>query len=170
MSQQLIEENNMIKAVCKLEGSTGVGENKVQGIITFKQNVNDPTSITHVSGEVSGLAAGKHGFHIHQFGDYSNGCTSTGGHFNPDGKVHGGPCDEARHAGDLGNIIADDKGVAKVELKDAQIPLTGVNSIIGRAIVVHADEDDLGKGGYEDSKTTGHAGARLACGVIGITK
>jgi len=33
---------------------------------------------------------------------------------------------------------------------------------------VHADEDDLGRGGFPDSKTTGHAGARIACGVIGI--
>ena len=29
--------------------------------------------------------------------------------------------------------------------------------------------DDLGKGGFEDSKTTGHAGGRAACGVIGKT-
>lgn len=38
------------------------------------------------------------------------------------------------------------------------------------ALQVHADEDDLGKGGFEDSKTTGHAGGRLACGVIGVGK
>ena len=34
---------------------------------------------------------------------------------------------------------------------------------------MHADEDDLGRGKFEDSKITGHAGARLACGVIGIS-
>jgi len=49
------------------------------------------------------------------------------------------------------------------------IQLYGPNSIVGRATVIHADEDDLGRGKFEDSKTTGHAGARLACGVIGLS-
>jgi len=38
------------------------------------------------------------------------------------------------------------------------------------SVQVHVDEDDLGRGGHEMSKTTGNAGGRLACGVIGITK
>jgi len=33
---------------------------------------------------------------------------------------------------------------------------------------VHADPDDLGQGGVALSKTTGNAGARIACGIIGI--
>ena len=117
---------------------------------------------------MTGLSPGNHGFHVHQYGDYSTGCGSTGGHFNPFGKEHGAPTDENRHAGDLGNIVADADGSANVKITDAQIPLSGANSVIGRAIVVHKDEDDLGKGGHEDSKTTGHAGARLSCGVIGL--
>ena len=40
--------------------------------------------------------------------------------------------------------------------------------MIGRSVVVHAGEDDLGKGRFKDSKITGHSGRRLACGVIGI--
>ena len=91
---------------------------------------------TKVTGEIAGLAPGNHGFHIHQFGDYTGGCVSAGSHFNPAGKEHGGPTDENRHAGDLGNVVADDNGVAKVDITDCQIPLEGANSIIGRSVVV----------------------------------
>lgn len=150
-----------LTAKCVLEGEV------VKGVITFTSLGNGKTK---VEGEVTGLSPGLHGFHIHQFGDYSQGCGSTGGHFNPSGKEHGGPADENRHAGDLGNIEAGSNGVAKVNITDGQLPLSGENSIVGRAVVVHKDVDDLGTGGFEDSKTTGHAGARLACGVVGIGK
>ena len=49
------------------------------------------------------------------------------------------------------------------------IKLDGPTSVIGRSFVIHADEDDLGRGGFADSKTTGHAGARLACCTIGLS-
>ena len=50
---------------------------------------------------------------------------------------------------------------------DASLPLTtGQTTVIGRAIVLHADADDLGQGGFEDSLTTGHAGGRIGCGEI----
>ena len=91
---------------------------------------------TKVTGTVTGLKPGNHGFHIHQFGDYSAGCVSAGSHFNPSGKEHGGPADSERHAGDLGNIVADESGTANIDLTDAQIPLDGPNSIIGRSVVV----------------------------------
>uniref|UniRef100_A0A7R9PHN9 Superoxide dismutase [Cu-Zn] n=1 Tax=Timema genevievae TaxID=629358 RepID=A0A7R9PHN9_TIMGE len=123
-----------------------------------------------VTGEVTGLSKGLHGFHVHEFGDNTNGCTSAGPHFNPHGKDHAGPTDSDRHVGDLGNIEAGANGVAKVNITDSLISLTGAHNIIGRTVVVHADQDDLGKGGHELSKTTGNAGARSACGVIGITK
>ena len=95
---------------------------------------------TRVRGTVSGLAQGNHGFHVHQFGDYSpsEGCANAGGHFNPAGRQHGGPNDDERHAGDLGNIVADASGVAVIDFEDCQIPLSGENSIIGRSVVVGA--------------------------------
>lgn len=83
-------------------------------------------------------------------------------------KKHGSPEDQERHTGDLGNIVADEKGVANIKFVDKQISL--INSrrnILGRALVIHADSDDLGKGGQTDSHTTGHAGSRVACGIIG---
>jgi len=115
---------------------------------------------------VTGLEPGLHGFHIHEFANFSNGCVSAGPHYNPFGKTHGGLDDEERHVGDLGNVEADAYGVASGTITDNLIRLNGETSIIGRSVMVHADADDLGKGGHELSLTTGNAGARLACGEI----
>ncbi|XP_015927501.1 superoxide dismutase [Cu-Zn] [Parasteatoda tepidariorum] len=151
-----------MKAVCVL-----VGE-KVKGTIHFTQEDGDgPVTVT---GEIENLSEGLHGFHIHEFGDNTNGCISAGAHFNPHGKEHGAPNDDERHVGDLGNVEVGSNGIAKVNITDSLISLTGPLSIIGRSAVVHADPDDLGKGGHELSKTTGNAGGRLACGVIGVSK
>ncbi|XP_011176600.1 superoxide dismutase [Cu-Zn] [Zeugodacus cucurbitae] len=140
----------------------------VKGTIYFEQQ--DEFSDVKVTGEVTGLAKGLHGFHVHEFGDNTNGCTSAGPHFNPSGDEHGAPTDKNRHMGDLGNIEASGDGPTQVNINDNLITLFGTNSIVGRTLVVHADPDDLGKGGHELSKTTGNAGARLGCGVIGICK
>ena len=76
---------------------------------------------------------------------------------------------EIRHVGDLGNVVAGEDGVANYEYEDRLVMLYGQYSVIGRSCVTHADVDDLGLGGHELSKTTGNAGARLACGVIGLS-
>ena len=89
-----------------------------------------------VSGEIRGLTPGKHGFHIHEFGDMTDGCKSMGGHFNPKKLTHGSPDDMTRHVGDLGNIVADKNGIAKFDFWDKNITLNGLNSIIGRGVVV----------------------------------
>lgn len=143
-------------------------KNERKGVIIFKETNNGKNLL--VLGQVKGLKKnGYHGFHIHQYGDTTRGCASMGSHFNPNGKSHGSFTSKERHLGDLGNLEADNNGVAKVCFEDNRLSLRGSNSILGRSIVVHEDEDDLGKGNYADSKTTGHSGARVLCGIIGIT-
>jgi len=148
--------------------AVAVFQNKLKGsYCTFYQ---DGDSV-NVNGHIKGLTPGKHGFHIHTYGDLrSTDCTKCGGHWNPKGKQHGGLRDVNSHAGDLGNIVASEEGIAKFHFKTNKITLSGnVNeSVIGRSIVIHKDEDDLGRGGFPDSWTTGHAGPRLDCAVIGI--
>ncbi|KAI9312403.1 copper/zinc superoxide dismutase [Dichotomocladium elegans] len=153
----------MVKAVAVLRG-----DSPVQGTVIFTQeSENAPTT---VEATITGLTKGKHGFHVHEFGDNTNGCISAGPHFNPFGKAHGAPEAEVRHVGDLGNVVADAQGNATLKVTDNQIKLIGPLSVIGRTIVVHADEDDLGLGGHELSLATGNAGDRWACGVIGVAK
>mmetsp|Transcript_17198 Transcript_17198/g.19603 ORF Transcript_17198/g.19603 Transcript_17198/m.19603 type:complete len:177 (+) Transcript_17198:37-567(+) len=149
------------RAVCYLNVSTS----NVDGEIYLVQRT--PDSPTEITVEVRGLTPNAfHGFHIHTSGNLTGGCDTTGPHFNPLNKTHGAPFDNERHYGDLGNIVSDPFGVVKKKFSDKLVTLSGNNSVIGRAFVVHEGRDDYGQGGFNDSKTTGHAGARIACGVI----
>ncbi len=114
----------------------------IKGIIKFEQPSSGPTIINL---NFTGLKPGKHGLHIHEWGNLSNGCITAGPHFNPLKKTHGGPGMEERHVGDLGNVEADSKGNFTGVMKEDLVKLTGEHSIIGRSCVVHADEDDLGQ-------------------------
>jgi len=116
-----------------------------------------------VAADLEGLSPGPHGIHVHEYGDCSapDGA-AAGGHFNPVEVAHGGPDDPVRHVGDLGNLIADSTGATHFERRDTEISLAGSHSIIGRAVIIHAGADDL------TSQPSGAAGARVACGVIGI--
>ncbi|MDH5198474.1 MAG: superoxide dismutase family protein [Gemmatimonadota bacterium] len=118
-----------------------------------------------ITAQLTGLPAGDHGFHIHEFGDCSAADgTSAGGHFNPAGAAHGGPAATPRHVGDLGNLSADTQGMAEYDRIDGAVRLEGPHSVIGRGVIVHAGRDDL------TTQPTGAAGARLACGVVGVGK
>jgi Cu-Zn family superoxide dismutase len=139
--------------VCLLVPSAG---SQVKGTISLVQE-GDALILV---GEVTGLTPGPHGFHIHEFGDLrSADGTAAGGHFNPEGHPHAGLEQEERHAGDLGNIQANDRGLAKVEVRAKGVTLM---SVLGRALVVHAGADDL------KTQPSGNAGPRAAVGVIGV--
>jgi len=139
---------------------------KVFGNVTFSQP--SCTDAVFIQVDIVGLTPGKHGFHVHEKGDLSGGCVSTGGHYNPDKLKHGAREDSVRHVGDLGNVVADEHGVVATSFSDNVTTLFGSRSIIGRAIVVHTGEDDLGQTDHPDSHKTGNAGGRAACGIIGI--
>jgi Cu-Zn family superoxide dismutase len=89
-------------------------------------------------------------------------------HYNPTNVTHGAQDGVVRHVGDLGNVDTDAEGRIITRLTDDAIQLFGQYSIIGRSVVLHEKEDDLGNGGVPASLTTGNAGARIACGVVGL--
>ena len=131
--------------------------NKAQGVVTFTQKGEK----IQVKGKLTGVPAGKHGFHIHEKGDCSapDGA-SAGGHFNPDMKPHGAPTASEHHAGDLGNIEVGANGKANINMTVDFLSLTGPKSIVGKGMILHGAADDL------TTQPTGNAGARIACGVI----
>lgn len=152
-----------LRAIVRLTATSVNSE--VKGNITFVQN-RDGGEV-RIMGNVTGLDNGKKGFHIHEKGDIGEECVAAGGHFNPENKLHGAPDAIVRHVGDLGNIESKDK-LATINFTDSVISLTGPHSILGRALVVHEKEDDLGLKDTNDSRKTGDAGRRVACGVVGI--
>jgi Cu-Zn family superoxide dismutase len=130
-------------------------DSKVAGVVEFVQH----EKTLHLTGEITGLSPGEHGFHIHEFGDLRDPKgMSTGGHFNPKGHKHGALGANERHEGDLGNVKANEAGVAKVDVKVEGLSL---HFVLGRSLVVHAKPDDY-------SQPTGNAGPRVGVGVIAI--
>jgi Cu-Zn family superoxide dismutase len=158
ISSSLALAGDATKAIAVLHPTAG---NNVAGIVTFTAFGDN----VKVVADITGLTPGKHGFHIHEFGDCSDPkAASAGGHFNPGHKQHGAPDSSERHAGDLGNIEADASGKAHLESTDSVMKLNGADSIVGHAVIVHEKADDL------KTQPTGDAGGRVACGVIGIAK
>ncbi len=140
------------------------GDGKVAGTVTFVEEADG----VKVHAEITGLTPGKHGFHIHEFGDCSApDLASAGGHFNPTNSPHAGPDASERHEGDMGNIEADVSGKATLDYLDHHISILSAKdkeSVLGRSVIIHAKADDL------KTQPSGDAGGRLACGVIGVAK
>ena len=151
-------------AVMVHDGMSSMIYPKISGTVYFEETDGG----VRVDYRIRGLYDGPHGFHIHEYGDLTDGCTSACAHFNPDNMTHGGLDTKIRHFGDLGNIESKDRlAEGSLFLPDGRLD-SSKYGILGRMIIVHADRDDLGKGGDEESLKTGNAGKRLACGVIGL--
>ena len=114
-----------------------------------------------VQATLTGLAPNSvHGFHVHEGSDcVAPDFKSAGGHFDPDGHEHGA-MGRGSHAGDLGNITADDDGMAMLDVMTTDLRLEGEDSALNRSVVLHADADDL------MSQPSGDAGSRMACGEV----
>ena len=144
----------------------------ISGSVTFSQlQTGGPVTIVlnvigiPLSSGWSNSTPTVHGFHIHNKSDLGSNCANAGPHFDVSGSPHGGPTDAIRHTGDLGNHATLLDGTISVTFTDNIISLNPSASTYigsGRSFMIHADQDDLGKGGFTDSNTTGHAGARLA--------
>jgi Cu-Zn family superoxide dismutase len=151
-----LEGRDITRAVAVLHPTV---DSDVRGTVVFTKVSNG----TQITVDVRGLSPGSHGLCIHEFGDCSApDASSAGAHFNPTNTPHGGPESFLRHVGDLGNVSADGLGRAKVELHDELLSLDGKQTVVGRALIVYAEQDDL------HSQPDGGAGSPLACGVIGI--
>jgi Cu-Zn family superoxide dismutase len=137
------------------------GDGGVIGEVTFK----DERGGCRVTASFTALPQGEHGFHIHEAGDLrGEGCKAACSHYHKGAATrHGGAPGSAgsRHTGDLGNIAGP--------TANRTYFLSGVrvSNLWGRSVIIHADPDDLGLGGHDDSHTTGHSGTRIACALIG---
>jgi Cu-Zn family superoxide dismutase len=147
-----------------------VFNDKIKGTVRFSEDLD--SNEVRIDINIKGLNANSsHGFHVHEAGDLTDKCTSMCAHFNPYGKTHGCPGMKERHVGDLGNLRTNAKGEANYTIHDEYIKLRGTKSnIVGRGLIIHADEDDCGKGENAESLKTGNAGKRIACAVIGYSK
>ena len=140
------------RAIAVLQPTLG---HDAMGTVFFDQ---EPDGV-RITGQISRLAPGKHGFHIHEFGDESApDATSAGDHFDPGGLRHGKPGVEEHHYGDLGNITANDNGIAKIDMKADWLK---IDMILGRALIIHAKPDNF-------QPPAGGAGPRVAIGIIGV--
>lgn len=133
-----------------------MGSSTARGTVTFVQAANG----VEVTVDATGVPPGVHGFHVHEKGECGSDGMAAGGHFNPSNVAHGAPTDDPHHAGDFGNVTADANGVVHSQFTMPGITVeAGANSVVGHAVILHANPDDL------KTQPTGNAGGRIACGV-----
>jgi len=143
------------------------------GYIVFRQET--PKDFVNIEINLSGLPPGLHGFHVHEKGievlstipQMGNICNALGGHFNPTGEYHGSSqnwWDSQRHVGDLcNNLLVDERGVCSLNFYDTLVSLDPNVGYFGGGgkIIPYLDSEKI-----EESRKTGNAGGRLACGLI----
>lgn len=157
ISTVLSKENS--KAIANIKQTY---KGQIRGKVVFKEGHQGVL----ITGLIKGLTPGFHGLHIHQ-----GKCGNVGDHFNPQHVLHGGQDKNLKgrgHVGDLGNIVADHRGIAMFQLWDEVVSLDpeSENYVVGRSVAVHDDMDDLGLGHRKDSLKNGNSGNVIGCGMI----
>lgn len=143
----------------------------VLGSVRFTRHGDD----VRVKAQLTGLTPGFHGFHVHAVGvcDPATGFTSAGGHFNPEGTVHG------EHAGDMPSLLVAEDGSADLGFTTDRFTLESLRDADGSAVIVHANPDNFANipdryhsheedvfGPDSATRATGDAGSRAGCGVL----
>ncbi|XP_058048983.1 extracellular superoxide dismutase [Cu-Zn] [Ahaetulla prasina] len=163
----IITANRTAYACCVAKPSSKLEDSKprVTGLVLFKQFYphGKLAALFDLAGFPTETGTSVRAIHIHQYGDLSDGCDSAGGHYNP-WKVN-----HPHHPGDFGNFYPKGGNVQKLK-SNLRATLFGPQTVLGRSVVIHEQEDDLGKGNNEASLAHGNAGPRLACCVIGTCK
>lgn len=157
--------SNLKKAYCVL---TSCHNNEdIHGLVYIDEFLHNNTLGSQFNIFIRGLSPNTlHGCHIHVGNDLSKGCNALGGHFNPTNQRHGG-LNSGGHAGDLGNVYADNDGMVNMLIYSDNLRLQpGKFNIMNRSLIIHADLDDLGKGGDSESLKTGNSGKRILAGII----
>jgi Cu-Zn family superoxide dismutase len=134
---------------------------KVTGTVVFTAEADSVKMVANVDG----LTPGLHGFHIHAGTDLSKpDFSGAGPHWDLDKHKHGAPGAGEHHSGDLGNLFADDKGHAHLELVLAGLTIEGKMGVVGHSVIIHAKPDDL------TSQPAGDSGPRIAGGAIEVAQ
>jgi len=128
-----------------------IADGAVLGTITFDREGD----AVRMVGGFHGLAPGNHAFYIHAGTDCGRKGKNAGKHLDPTKAKHGPPASSERHAGDLGNLVVDAAGDATFAMTTDSVMMGDgrPDSILGRAIVIHAQPDDK----------RGDCGAIVAC-------
>jgi Cu-Zn family superoxide dismutase len=159
-----VAETQQRKAVAVISGCTDPG---ITGMVTLIEKPSEEgLKEVEVHVVVKGLAAGKHGVHLHENAACTP-CASAGGHFDPGPNGNSSPDgNHPFHSGDLPNLVAN-AGVGLLHATTTRVTLSpGPLSLFdasGSAIIVHVNEDTY----CPDGPDAGCAGGgRAACGII----
>ena len=144
----------------------GVDENGV-GAEVGKVTMSETRYGVVFTPELTGLAPGLHGFHVHENPSCApstkDGKTvpagAAGGHLDPKKTgQHGAPWGDG-HLGDLPAIYVDASGKATHPVLAPRLKLA---DLANRALMIHEGGDNYS----DEPKPLGGGGARMVCGVI----